>query len=112
MPQCTGGPFATWAPSRDTDASYKRILDWCPARAHRRGAIIRQPVTTCSTSLGLATRQKQHAGGTRVEFNTSRHGGRAGGCREGAMSTDLLLYTRSVHPGEFDSAISYLIHYQ
>ncbi len=104
-----GWPLATWGTKRDTDANYKRILDWSL-----------QPARTDAVRIGVAGHNlfdiawawllaKQRRVETRVEFEMLL--GMASGQAD-AVSRDvggLLLYTPVVHPREFDAAISYLI---
>ena len=104
-----GWPLATWGTKRDTDANYKRILDWSL-----------QPARTDAVRIGVAGHNlfdiawawllaKERRVETRVEFEMLL--GMASGQAD-AVSRDvggLLLYTPVVHPREFDAAISYLI---
>ncbi|CAN5543013.1 bifunctional proline dehydrogenase/L-glutamate gamma-semialdehyde dehydrogenase [soil metagenome] len=104
-----GWPLATWGSKRDTDANYKRILDWSL-----------QPSRTDAVRIGVAGHNlfdiawawhlaKQRRVETRVEFEMllGMATGQADAVRRDVGG--LLLYTPVVHPGEFDAAISYLI---
>jgi len=104
-----GWPLATWGAKRDTDAHYKRILDWSM-----------QPARTDAVRLGVAGHNlfdiawawllaKERRVETRVEFEMllGMATGQADAVRRDVGG--LLLYTPVVHPGEFDSAISYLV---
>ena len=104
-----GWPLATWSSKRDTDANYKRILDWSL-----------QPARTDAVRIGVAGHNlfdiawawllaKQRRVDTRVEFEMllGMASGQADAVRRDVGG--LLLYTPVVHPGEFDAAISYLV---
>ena len=104
-----GWPLATWGLKRDTDANYKRILDWSL-----------QPARTDAVRIGVAGHNlfdiawawllaKQRRVDTRVEFEMllGMASGQADAVRRDVGG--LLLYTPVVHPGEFDAAISYLV---
>ena len=104
-----GWPLATWSSKVETDTNYKRVLDWAFT-----------PDRTDAVRIGVAGHNlfdvafawllaKQRNVEQRVEFEMLL--GMATGQAE-AVKKDvgsLLLYTPVVHPGEFDSAISYLI---
>lgn len=104
-----GWPLATYSSKRDTDSNYKRVLDWAFT-----------PERTDAVRIGVAGHNlfdvahawllaKQRGVEARVEFEMLL--GMATGQAD-AVKRDvggLLLYTPVVHPGEFDSAISYLI---
>jgi RHH-type proline utilization regulon transcriptional repressor/proline dehydrogenase/delta 1-pyrroline-5-carboxylate dehydrogenase len=104
-----GWPLATWSSKVETDTNYKRVLDWAFT-----------PDRTDAVRIGVAGHNlfdvafawllaKQRGVESRVEFEMLL--GMATGQAE-AVKKDvgsLLLYTPVVHPGEFDSAISYLI---
>jgi RHH-type proline utilization regulon transcriptional repressor/proline dehydrogenase/delta 1-pyrroline-5-carboxylate dehydrogenase len=102
-------PLATWGSKRETDTNYKRVLDWAftPERtdAVRIGVAGHNLFDIAYAWLLSKERKVEH----RVEFEMLL--GMATGQAE-AVKNDvggLLLYTPVVHPGEFDSAISYLI---
>ena len=102
-------PLATWGSKRETDTNYKRVLDWAftPERtdAVRIGVAGHNLFDIAFAWLLAKQRRVEH----RVEFEMLL--GMATGQAE-AVKKDvggLLLYTPVVHPGEFDSAISYLI---
>ena len=104
-----GWPLATWSTKRDTDANYKRILDWSflPARTDAvRIGVAGHNLFDLAWAWLLA---KQRSVETRVEFEMllGMAAGQADAVRRDVGG--LLLYTPVVHPGEFDSAISYLI---
>jgi len=104
-----GWPLATWGTKHDTDANYKRILDWSL-----------QPARTDAVRIGVAGHNlfdiawawllaKQRRVETRVDFEMLL--GMASGQAD-AVSRDvggLVLYTPVVHPRVFDAAIPYLI---
>ena len=104
-----GWPLATWGTKRDTDANYKRILDWSL-----------QPARTDAVRIGVAGHNlfdiawawllaKQRRVETRVEFEMllGMATGQADAVRRDVGG--LLLHTPVVHPGNFESAISYLV---
>jgi RHH-type proline utilization regulon transcriptional repressor/proline dehydrogenase/delta 1-pyrroline-5-carboxylate dehydrogenase len=104
-----GWPLATWGTKRDTDANYKRILDWSflPARTDAvRIGVAGHNLFDIAWAWLLAKQRKVE---TRVEFEMllGMATGQADAVRRDVGG--LLLYTPVVHPGEFDSAISYLI---
>ena len=104
-----GWPLATWSTKRDTDANYKRILDWSflPERTDAvRIGVAGHNLFDLAWAWLLA---KQRRVETRVEFEMllGMAAGQADAVRRDVGG--LLLYTPVVHPGEFDSAISYLI---
>lgn len=104
-----GWPLATWATKRETDAGYKRMLDWCltPERVEAvRIGVAGHNLFDIAHAWLLA---KERGVEARVDFEMLL--GMATGQAD-AVSRDvggLLLYTPVVHPGEFDSAISYLV---
>ena len=104
-----GWPLATWSTKLETDANYKRVLDWAftPERtdAVRIGVAGHNLFDIAHAWLLAKRRHVEH----RVEFEMLL--GMATGQAE-AVKRDvggLLLYTPVVHPAEFDSAISYLV---
>ncbi|QNE45566.1 aldehyde dehydrogenase family protein [Glaciihabitans sp. INWT7] len=104
-----GWPLATWGAKRDTDANYKRVLDWSflPARTDAvRIGVAGHNLFDIAWAWLLAKQRKVE---TRVEFEMllGMATGQADAVRRDVGG--LLLYTPVVHPGEFDSAISYLI---
>ncbi|MBX3100614.1 MAG: bifunctional proline dehydrogenase/L-glutamate gamma-semialdehyde dehydrogenase [Salinibacterium sp.] len=102
-------PLATWGTKQQTDTNYKRVLDWAftPERTDAvRIGVAGHNLFDIAFAWLLAKHRKVES---RVEFEMLL--GMATGQAE-AVKKDvgaLLLYTPVVHPGEFDSAISYLI---
>ena len=104
-----GWPLATYSHKVETDTNYKRVLDWALT-----------PERTDAVRIGVAGHNlfdvayawllaKERHVDTRIEFEMLL--GMATGQAE-VVKRDvggLLLYTPVVHPGEFDSAISYLV---
>ena len=104
-----GWPLATWSSKVETDASFKRVLEW--------GL---RPENTEAVRLGIASHNlfdvawswslaKQRGVESRVEYEMLVGMATA---QSAVVSRDvggLRLYTPVVHPAEFDSAISYLI---
>jgi RHH-type proline utilization regulon transcriptional repressor/proline dehydrogenase/delta 1-pyrroline-5-carboxylate dehydrogenase len=104
-----GWPLATWGTKRETDANYKRILDWSfvPARTDAvRIGVAGHNLFDIAYAWLLAKERRVEA---RVEFEMllGMATGQADAVRRDVGG--LLLYTPVVHPSEFDSAISYLI---
>jgi RHH-type proline utilization regulon transcriptional repressor/proline dehydrogenase/delta 1-pyrroline-5-carboxylate dehydrogenase len=104
-----GWPLATWSTKLETDTNYKRVLDWAFTPEHtdavRIGVAGHNLFDVAHAWLLAKERRVEH----RVEFEMLL--GMATGQAE-AVKRDvggLLLYTPVVHPGEFDSAINYLI---
>ncbi len=104
-----GWPLATWDTKRETDANYKRILNWSfvPARTDAvRIGVAGHNLFDVAFAWLLAKERRVE---TRVEFEMLLGVATA---QADAVKRDvggLLLYTPVVHPDEFDSAISYLI---
>ncbi len=104
-----GWSLATWSTKLETDTNYKRVLDWAftPERTDAvRIGVAGHNLFDVAHSWLLA---KQRRVENRVDFEMLL--GMATGQAD-AVKRDvggLLLYTPVVHPGEFDSAISYLI---
>jgi RHH-type transcriptional regulator, proline utilization regulon repressor / proline dehydrogenase / delta 1-pyrroline-5-carboxylate dehydrogenase len=104
-----GWPLATYGQKVDTDANYKRVLEWALTPEHTdavRIGVAGHNLFDVAYAWLLA--QQRHVD-TRVEFEMLL--GMATSQAE-VVKRDvggLLLYTPVVHPGEFDSAISYLV---
>ncbi|MBG6108749.1 bifunctional proline dehydrogenase/L-glutamate gamma-semialdehyde dehydrogenase [Frigoribacterium sp. CG_9.8] len=104
-----GWPLATWGTKRDTDANYKRILDWSfvPTRTDAvRISVASHNLFDIAWAWLLA---KQRRVETRVEFESTL--GIATGLSD-AVTRDtggLLLYAPVVRTGEFGSATPHLI---
>ncbi|MCU1405317.1 MAG: aldehyde dehydrogenase family protein, partial [Glaciihabitans sp.] len=104
-----GWPLATWPTKVDTDANFKRLLDWALT-----------PENTGAVHIGIAghnlfdiahawllAQQRGVTDAVDVEMLLGMATGQAA-----AVSRDvgqLVLYTPVVHPREFDSAIGYLV---
>ncbi len=104
-----GWPLATWASKQQTDAHYKRVLEWSFT-----------PQRTDAVKIGVAGHNlfdiayawllaKTRGVERRVEFEMLLGMATAQADAVRADVGGLLLYTPVVHPREFDSAISYLI---
>jgi len=104
-----GWPLAPWGSKVETDTNYKRVLHWAFTRENTdavRIGVAGHNLFDVAYAWLLA---KQRGVEGRIEFEMLL--GMATGQAE-AVRKDvggLLLYTPVVHPGEFDSAISYLI---
>jgi RHH-type proline utilization regulon transcriptional repressor/proline dehydrogenase/delta 1-pyrroline-5-carboxylate dehydrogenase len=104
-----GWPLATWGSKVETDTNYKRVLDWAFTPEHTDAVRIGVAGHNLFDIAWAWLLAKQRRVATRVEFEMLL--GMATGQAD-AVGRDvggLLLYTPVVHPGEFDSAISYLI---
>jgi len=104
-----GWPLATWPDKPHTDANYKRVLDWSLT-----------PTRTDAVRIGVAGHNlfdvahawllaKSRGVERRVDFEMLLGMATEQADAVRADVGGLLLYTPVVHPGEFDSAISYLI---
>jgi RHH-type proline utilization regulon transcriptional repressor/proline dehydrogenase/delta 1-pyrroline-5-carboxylate dehydrogenase len=104
-----GWPLATYPHKVETDANYKRVLNWAFTPEHTdavRIGVAGHNLFDVAFAWLLA---RQRRVDTRVEFEMLL--GMATGQAD-AVKRDvggLLLYTPVVHPREFDSAISYLV---
>jgi len=104
-----GWPLAPWGSKVETDTNYKRVLHWAFTAENTdavRIGVAGHNLFDVAYAWLLATRRGV---ADRIEFEMLL--GMATGQAE-AVRKDvggLLLYTPVVHPGEFDSAISYLI---
>jgi RHH-type transcriptional regulator, proline utilization regulon repressor / proline dehydrogenase / delta 1-pyrroline-5-carboxylate dehydrogenase len=102
-------PLATWGSKQQTDANYKRVLDWAftPERADavRIGVAGHNLFDVAFAWLLAKRRRVEH----RIEFEMllGMATGQADAVRQDVGG--LLLYTPVVHPHEFDAAISYLM---
>ena len=102
-------PLATWGSKQETDTNYKRVLDWAFTPEHTdavRIGVAGHNLFDIAFAWLLAKERRVE---NRVEFEMLL--GMATGQAEAVKKDvgELLLYTPVVHPGEFDSAISYLI---
>ena len=104
-----GWPLATYSHKVETDTNYKRVLNWALTPEHTdavRIGVAGHNLFDVAYAWLLA--RERHVD-TRIEFEMLL--GMATGQAE-VVKRDvggLLLYTPVVHPGEFDSAISYLV---
>ena len=100
-------PYATKA---DTDANYKRCLDWVltPERTDARAPRRRQPQPV-RRRVGRAARRATAASSDRVEVEMLEGMAPAQAqAIRAKLAGSLLLYTPVVDPADFDVAISYL----
>ncbi|UZN02012.1 bifunctional proline dehydrogenase/L-glutamate gamma-semialdehyde dehydrogenase [Cellulomonas sp. S1-8] len=104
-----GWPLATWDSKQDTDAHYKRVLDWAlqPERIAnvRLGVAGHNLFDVAHAWLLAGERGVRH--GVEVEMLLGMAPGQAEAVRRDVGS--LLLYTPVVAPREFDVAIAYLV---
>ncbi|MFM8530160.1 MAG: bifunctional proline dehydrogenase/L-glutamate gamma-semialdehyde dehydrogenase [Ilumatobacteraceae bacterium] len=104
-----GWPLVTWHSKRDTDTSYKAVLDYAmrPERiANVRIGVAGHNLFDVALAWLLA-QQRSVTAGIDFEMLLGMAAGQAEVVRRDVGS--LLLYTPVVHPAEFDVAIAYLI---
>ncbi len=104
-----GWPLATWNSKRETDTNYKRVLDWSFTPEHTdavRIGVAGHNLFDIAFAWALA-KQRHVENRVEVEMLLGMATGQADAVKRDVGG--LLLYTPVVHPGEFDSAISYLI---
>ncbi|SFJ84261.1 bifunctional proline dehydrogenase/L-glutamate gamma-semialdehyde dehydrogenase [Cellulomonas sp. KH9] len=104
-----GRPLATWGSKRQTDAHYKRVLDW--ALTPERVANVRLGVAGHNlfdvAHAWLLAGERGVRDRVEVEMLLGMAPGQAAAVRRDVGS--LLLYTPVVAPREFDVAIAYLV---
>ena len=104
-----GWPLATWGSKRQTDAHYKRVLDWALRPEHvanvRLGVAGHNLFDVAHAWLLAGERGVQD--GVEIEMLLGMAPGQAEAVRRDVGS--LLLYTPVVAPQEFDVAIAYLV---
>jgi RHH-type transcriptional regulator, proline utilization regulon repressor / proline dehydrogenase / delta 1-pyrroline-5-carboxylate dehydrogenase len=104
-----GWPLATWSSKQDTDTNYKRVLDYAlhPARiANVRVGVAGHNLFDIAFAWHLAG-LRSVTGGVEFEMLLGMAPAQAAAVRRDVGG--LLLYTPVVHPGEFDTAIAYLV---
>ena len=104
-----GWPLATWGTKRDTDASYKAVLDYALRPEHTRAVrvgVAGHNLFDVALALLLA-RQRGVTEAVDIEMLLGMASAQAEVVRRDVGS--ILLYTPVVHPAEFDVAIAYLI---
>ena len=102
-------PLATWHSKRESDTSYKSVLDYALRPGHTRNVrigVAGHNLFDIAFAWLLAGRR-----GVRDEVEFEMLLGMAQGQAEAVKREvgGLLLYTPVVHPGEFDVAIAYLV---
>ncbi|ADG75331.1 Aldehyde Dehydrogenase [Cellulomonas flavigena DSM 20109] len=104
-----GRPLATWGSKRETDAHYKRVLDW--ALHPERVANVRLGVAGHNlfdvAHAWLLAGERGVRDAVEIEMLLGMAPGQAEAVRRDVGS--LLLYTPVVAPQEFDVAIAYLV---
>ncbi|MBD7919641.1 bifunctional proline dehydrogenase/L-glutamate gamma-semialdehyde dehydrogenase [Cellulomonas sp. Sa3CUA2] len=104
-----GWPLATWGTKRETDAHYKRVLDWAlhPDRvANVRLGVAGHNLFDVAHAWLLAG-ERGVRDGVELEMLLGMAPGQADAVRRDVGT--LLLYTPVVAPQEFDVAIAYLV---
>jgi RHH-type proline utilization regulon transcriptional repressor/proline dehydrogenase/delta 1-pyrroline-5-carboxylate dehydrogenase len=104
-----GWPLATWPSKQDTDANYKRVLDYAlrPSRiANVRVGVAGHNLFDIAFAWHLAGVRSVRDG---VEFEMLLGMAAAQAAAVRRDVGGLLLYTPVVHPREFDTAIAYLV---
>jgi RHH-type proline utilization regulon transcriptional repressor/proline dehydrogenase/delta 1-pyrroline-5-carboxylate dehydrogenase len=104
-----GWPLATFSTKLETDAQYKRLLDWALRPAHTANVRIGVAGHNLFDIAHALLLSRERGVESRVDFEMLQ--GMTPG-QAAAVKNDvgaLLLYTPVVHPREFDSAIGYLV---
>ena len=104
-----GWPLATWSSKQDTDTNYLRVLDYAlhPARIENvRVGVAGHNLFDIAFAWHLAGLRSVRDG---VEFEMLLGMAAAQAAAVRRDVGGLLLYTPVVHPGEFDTAIAYLV---
>ena len=104
-----GWPLATWGTKRETDTSYKAVLDYALRPEHTRAVrvgVAGHNLFDVALAL-LLSRQRGVTEAVDIEMLLGMASAQAEVVRRDAGS--ILLYTPVVHPDEFDVAIAYLI---
>ena len=107
--ELAGWPVTVCPTKQDTDANYKRVLDWVLRREHLTGlrmGVASHNVFDVAFAHELATARGVHDA---VEFEMLQGMARAEAAAIGEDVGDIRLYVPAVHPAHFDAAVSYLV---
>ena len=107
--ELAGWPVTVCPSKEDTDANYKRVLDWVLRREHLDG--LRMGVASHNIFDIAFAHELTRARGVddAVEFEMLQGMARAEAAAIGRDVGDIRLYVPAVHPDHFDAAVSYLV---
>ena len=107
--ELAGWPVTVCPSKEDTDANYKRVLDWVLRPEHLRG--LRLGVASHNIFDIAFAHELTRARGVddAVEFEMLQGMARAEAAAIGRDVGDIRLYVPAVHPDHFDAAVSYLV---
>lgn len=107
--ELAGWPVTVCPSKEDTDANYKRVLDWVLRREHLNG--LRMGVASHNIFDIAFAHELTRARGVddSVEFEMLQGMARAEAAAIGRDVGDIRLYVPAVHPDHFDAAVSYLV---
>ena len=107
--ELAGWPVTVEPTKADTDANYKRVLDWVLRSEHLTG--LRMGVASHNIFDIAFAHELSRARGVHdaVEFEMLQGMARAQAAAIGRDVGDIRLYVPAVHPAHFDAAVSYLV---
>ncbi|SMY10702.1 proline dehydrogenase family protein [Brevibacterium jeotgali] len=107
--ELAGWPVTVCPSKEDTDANYKRVLDWVLRREHLDG--LRMGIASHNIFDIAFAHELTRARGVddSVEFEMLQGMARAEAAAIGRDVGDIRLYVPAVHPDHFDAAVSYLV---
>ncbi|GAA4512092.1 bifunctional proline dehydrogenase/L-glutamate gamma-semialdehyde dehydrogenase [Brevibacterium yomogidense] len=107
--ELAGWPVTVCPSKEDTDANYKRVLDWVFRAEHLSG--LRMGVASHNVFDIAFAHELARARGVEdsVEFEMLQGMARAQAAAIGEDVGDIRLYVPAVHPAHFDAAVSYLV---
>ena len=107
--ELAGWPVTVCPSKEDTDANYKRVLDWVFRAEHLTG--LRMGVASHNIFDIAFAHELARARGVEdsVEFEMLQGMARAQAAAIGEDVGDIRLYVPAVHPAHFDAAVSYLV---
>ncbi|GAA2095850.1 bifunctional proline dehydrogenase/L-glutamate gamma-semialdehyde dehydrogenase [Brevibacterium salitolerans] len=107
--EAAGWPVTVWPSKVETDANYKRVLDWVLRSEHLEG--LRMGVASHNIFDIAFAHELAAARGvsTSLEFEMLQGMARAQAAVISRDVGDIRLYVPAVHPEHFDAAVSYLV---
>ena len=107
--ELAGWPVTVEPTKADTDANYKRVLDWVLRSEHLTG--LRMGIASHNIFDIAFAHELSRARGVHdaVEFEMLQGMARAQAAAIGRDVGDIRLYVPAVHPAHFDAAVSYLV---
>ena len=107
--ELAGWPVTVEPSKADTDANYKRVLDWVLRSEHLTG--LRMGVASHNIFDIAFAHELSRARGVHdaIEFEMLQGMARAQAAAIGRDVGDIRLYVPAVHPAHFDAAVSYLV---